>query len=146
MKNCMKMTLPCKRESQNVIIFAVIAFTEQLNPNDKELDEIKTAVVEAVDNCISFAYPKGEGKIYVSCEIFKDKVISIFIKDKGVGIQDLEKAKQPLYSTTRSRSGLGINVMEVFMDTKIKSVVEKGTTVNLKRRIGRPFRTYNLKD
>ena len=75
----------------------------------------------------------------------KDNVISIFIKDKGVGIQDLEKAKQPLYSTKPPRPGLGITIMEAFMDTKITSIVGKGTIVNLKRRIGKPFETYSLK-
>ncbi len=146
MKNFMKMSLPCKEENQEVIVAAVVAFVEQLDTTVEELDAIKTAVMEATDNIIIFAYPERKDNIYIYCKLLKDNVISIFIKDKGVGIKDVEEARQPLFSTKPPRAGLGITIMETFMDTKITSIVGKGTTVNLKRCIGKPFKSYNLKD
>ena len=138
-KNYMKMqlpSLPCNRE---VISGAVSVFAEQLNPTVEELNEICTIVYEAVDNCVNFAYPDDIGPICVTCKILNNNVLNIIIKDKGVGIVDIEKAMQPLFSTGGSmRSGLGLTVIDAY-STKcsVLSVPGKGTTVNIKKQINK---------
>lgn len=136
-KNYMKMqlpSLPCNRE---IISGTVSVFAEQLNPTVEELNEICTIVYEAVDNCVNFAYPDGIGPIRVTCKILNDNVLNIVIKDKGVGIVDIEKAMQPLFSTAGSmRSGLGLTVIDAYATKcSVMSVPGKGTTVNIKKQI-----------
>lgn len=111
----------------------VSAFLTQLDPTLEELSDIKTAVSEAVTNCIVHAYPDTYGKIYITCEIFENNSVRIKIKDKGCGIENIEKAMEPMYSTVGGeRAGLGFAVMECFSDKlKVNSVLGKGTQITL---------------
>ena len=105
--------------------------------NDPEaLSDLKTSVSEAVTNCIIHAYSEKPGIIYVSAKIFKDGKVQIKIKDKGCGIEDVEKAKETFFSTKSEHAGLGFNVMETMTDkVKVKSIVNSGTTITLEKRI-----------
>ena len=113
----------------------VAAFVSQLDPTIDELADIKTAVSEAVTNCIVHGYKSGIGKIYISSKIYSNGKILIKIKDRGCGIEDIEQAMEPLFTTGGSeRSGLGFAVMQSFMDKiKVTSKVGKGTTVTLEK-------------
>ena len=117
----------------------VAAFAAQLDPTVGEISDIKTAVSEAVTNCIIHAYRDVIGMIYISVKIFENGKVVIRIRDKGCGIEDIEKAKEPLYSTGgEERAGLGFMVMENFMDQmKVTSKVGKGTVVVLQKEIER---------
>ena len=96
----------------------VAGFCVQLNPSVDELGDIKTAVSEAVTNCVVHAYPKGNGIITMRCELEEDNNIKITISDSGIGIKDIQKAREPFFTTKPSeeRSGMGFAVMESFMD------------------------------
>lgn len=113
----------------------VAAFVSQLDPTIDELADIKTAVSEAVTNCIVHGYKSGIGKIYISSKIYGNGKILIRIKDRGCGIENIEQAMEPLFTTGGSeRSGLGFAVMQSFMDKiKVSSKVGKGTTVTLQK-------------
>ena len=114
-------------------------FAAQLDPTLEEINDIKTAVSEAVTNCIVHAYPDRLGKIIMRLRLFEDNTLEIQVKDRGVGIADVEQARQPLYTTgSAERSGMGFTIMESFMDSvKVRSVPGKGTVVTLRRRISR---------
>ena len=114
-------------------------FAAQLDPTLEEVNDIKTAVSEAVTNCIVHAYPDTLGKVSMRLRMFEDNVLEIVVKDWGVGIADVEQARTPLFTTgDESRSGMGFTIMESFMDTlKVRSTPEKGTTVTMARRIAR---------
>ena len=116
---------------------AVSAFVTCLDPTLEEINDIKTAVSEAVTNCIVHGYRDTIGKIYITVQIFPDNVVSVKVRDTGCGIEDIEKAKEPLFTTAGGeRAGLGFAVMESFMDSlKVTSKVGKGTTVTMKKRI-----------
>ena len=118
---------------------AVGAFIAPLDPNLEELSDIKTAVSEAVTNCIVHAYPDRLGKVSMRLRLFEDNTLEIQVKDWGVGIADVEQARQPLYTTgTEERSGMGFTIMESFMDAvKVRSTPGKGTVVTLRRRVSR---------
>lgn len=114
-------------------------FAAQLDPTLDELNDIKTAVSEAVTNSIVHGYPNNLGVVTMRMRIFEDNGLEIVVKDQGVGIADVEKARKPLYTTGgEDRSGMGFTIMESFMDVlKVKSTVGKGTTVTMRRRISR---------
>lgn len=114
-------------------------FAAQLDPTLEEVNDIKTAVSEAVTNCIVHAYPDRLGLIQMRLRLFEDHTLEIQIKDKGVGIPDVEQARRPMYTTGgEERSGMGFTIMESFMDLlKVRSVPGKGTTVTMRRRISR---------
>ena len=116
---------------------AAACFAAQLDPTLNELEDIKTAVSEAVTNCIVHAYPDRLGKVSMRLRLFEDNTLEIQVKDWGVGIADVEQARQPLYTTgTEERSGMGFTIMESFMDKlKVKSSASKGTTVTMLRTI-----------
>lgn len=116
---------------------AVACFASQLDPTFEELGDIKTAVSEAVTNCIVHAYPEGIGKISIRCRILKETTLDIVIKDHGIGIVDVEKARQPMYTTGGDeRSGMGFTIMETFMTRcRVKSIPGKGTTVHMVREL-----------
>ncbi len=113
----------------------VAAFVSQLDPTIDELADIKTAVSEAVTNCIVHGYKTGIGKIYISSKIYSNGRILVRIKDRGCGIENVEQAMEPLFTTGGSeRSGLGFAVMQSFMDKiKVTSKIGKGTTVTLQK-------------
>ena len=116
---------------------AVCAFVACLDPNIEELTDIKTAVSEAVTNSIVHGYREKEGKIYITVSLFENNIIRIKIRDKGVGIEDIEKAMEPLFTTSGDeRAGLGFAVMESFMDKlKVSSKMGFGTTVTMEKKI-----------
>lgn len=137
--NYMILEFPSRASNESFARSAVACFAAQMDPNLEELGDIKTAVSEAVTNCIVHAYPDSLGVITLRCRILKDNVLDIVVKDKGVGIQDLEKAKEPMFTTGGAdRSGMGITIMESFMTSfSISSTPGKGTTVHMRRRIQR---------
>lgn len=116
---------------------AAASFAARLDPTMDELADIKTAVSEAVTNCIVHAYPNEVGLIWMRVGVKAENVLEIMIKDKGVGIPDVQKAREPLFTTGGDdRSGMGFTIMESFMDkVRVRSREGKGTTVVLSRRI-----------
>lgn len=118
---------------------AVACFLAQLDPTMEELNDVKTAVSEAVTNCIVHAYPETIGPVILRARLLPDNVLDIMVKDRGCGIADLEQACRPMFTTGgEERSGMGITIMESFMtEFRISSVPGKGTTVHMKRRIVR---------
>ena len=116
---------------------AVACFAAQLDPNLEELNDIKTAVSEAVTNCIVHAYRDCLGTVTIRCRILPENVLDIVIRDKGCGMEDVEKARVPMFTTGGpERSGMGFTIMESFMTTlQVTSKPGKGTTVHMKRKI-----------
>ena len=137
--NYMILDFPSKSANEACARSAVACFAAQLDPTLEELGDIRTAVSEAVTNCIVHAYPERLGNITLRCRILKDNVLDIVVKDKGVGIADVEQAKRPSFTTGGSeRSGMGFTIMESFMtNLEVSSVPDKGTTVHMRRRIAR---------
>ena len=118
---------------------AAAGFAAQLDPTLDELGDIKTAVSEAVTNCIVHAYPDRIGTITLRCRILEGRTLDIVIRDKGRGIPDIEQARTPMFTTGgEERSGMGFTIMEGFMTSlRVTSKVGKGTTVHMKRKIVR---------
>ncbi len=138
-ENYMILEFPSKSCNEAFARSAVACFAAQMDPTVEELGDIRTAVSEAVTNCIVHAYPKALGLITMRCRILKDNVLDIVIKDKGVGIVDIEQARRPMYTTGGTeRSGMGFTIMESFMTSlEITSQPDKGTTVHMRRKIQR---------
>lgn len=130
--NEFKISFPSRSVNEGLSRIAVSAFAAQLDPPVDELSDVKTAVSEAVTNCIVHAYKNTVGTIEISMRILDQNRLYIKIKDKGCGIDDIEKAMEPLFTTApeEERAGLGFAVMESFMDKlSVRSKVSKGTTV-----------------
>lgn len=137
--NYMILDFPSKSCNEAFARSAVACFAAQLDPTLEELGDIRTSVSEAVTNCIVHAYPQKLGNITLRCRILKDNVLDIVVKDKGVGISDIDAARRPSFTTGGSdRSGMGFTIMESFMtNLEIISAPGKGTTVHMRRRIQR---------
>ncbi|MGM9606437.1 MAG: anti-sigma F factor [Oscillospiraceae bacterium] len=118
---------------------AAACFAAQLDPTLDEINDLKTAVSEAVTNAIVHAYPDTLGKVTMVMKLFEDNTVEIAVKDRGVGIADLEQARAPLYTTGGAeRAGMGFTIMESFTDgMKVRSAPGKGTTVVLSKKISR---------
>ena len=118
---------------------AAALFAAQLDPTLDELGDVKTAVSEAVTNAIVHAYPEELGRIRMKLRLYPGRVLEITVQDWGVGIPDVEKAREPLFTTgNEERSGMGFTIMESFMDTlKVRSAPGKGTTVIMRKKISR---------
>lgn len=138
-ENHMILEFPSRSTNEAFARSAVACFAAQMDPTIEELGDIRTAVSEAVTNCIVHAYPDAIGTVTVRCRILKDNVLDIVIKDKGIGIADLEKAKQPMFTTGGAdRSGMGFTIMESFMTSlQVTSVPGKGTCVHMRRKLQR---------
>ncbi len=138
-ENYMQLEFPSKSANEGFARSAVACFAAQMDPTLEELGDIRTAVSEAVTNCIVHAYPNGLGLITMRCRILKDNTLDIVIKDKGVGIEDLDKARKPMYTTGGSvRSGMGFTIMESFMTGfTVTSKPGKGTTIHMRRKLQR---------
>ena len=138
-ENYMILEFPSKSTNEAFARSAVACFAAQMDPTLEELGDIKTAVSEAVTNCIVHAYPEGLGIIALRCRILKDNTLDIVIKDKGVGIPDLEQARKPMYTTGGSeRSGMGFTIMESFMTSfSVTSIPGKGTSIHMRRKLQR---------
>ena len=137
--NYMILEFPSKSANEGFARAAVACFASQMDPTLEELGDIKTAVSEAVTNCIVHAYPNELGIITLRCRILKDHVLDIVIKDKGVGISDLDQARKPMFTTGGAdRSGMGFTIMESFMTSfTVQSTPGKGTTVHMRRKLQR---------
>lgn len=137
--NYMIMDFPSKSSNEAFARSVVACFAAQLDPTLEELGDIRTAVSEAVTNCIVHAYPDQLGNITLRCRILKDNILDVVIKDKGVGIPNIEEARRPAYTTGGAdRSGMGFTIMESFMtDLEICSKPGKGTTVHMRRKLQR---------
>jgi len=135
--NELKMIFDSRSVNEGFARVAVSAFISCLDPNIEELTDIKTAVSEAVTNAVVHGYREKEGKIYITVSVLPKNRVKIRIKDKGVGIENVEQAMEPLFTTVGGeRSGLGFAVMESFMDkVKVVSCVGKGTTVTMDKKI-----------
>lgn len=133
--NEFRMTVWAKSVNEGFCRAAVAAFAAQCDPTVEEIGDIKTAVSEAVTNCIVHAYKEGDGRIYLSFQLFADGRCRITVRDTGCGIEDVKKAREPLFTTMGGdRSGLGFSVMETFSDkVRVRSRVSKGTTVILEK-------------
>ena len=136
-ENYMILEFPSRSSNEAFARSAVACFAAQMDPTLEELGDIRTAVSEAVTNCIVHAYPDGFGMITLRCRMLKDNILDIVIKDKGIGIPDLDAALRPTFTTGGSdRSGMGFTIMESFMTTfEVTSQPGKGTTVHMRRRI-----------
>ena len=144
MKPINKFTMTMDSRSANECFARLVAsgFAAQLDPTVEELCDIKTAVSEAVTNCIVHAYPDGVGNIYIYAAIYGNGLFRIKIRDRGCGIEDVKKAREPLYSSLGGeRAGLGFAVMESFCDkVSVRSTLGKGTSVTLDKHIkGKPL-------
>ena len=137
--NYMILEFPSRSCNEAFARSAVACFAAQMDPTMEELGDIRTAVSEAVTNCIVHAYPDTYGTIMLRCRILKDNVLDIVVKDKGVGIPDTEAARRPMFTTGGAdRSGMGFTIMESFMTNfEVISQPGKGTTVHMRRKIQR---------
>ena len=138
-ENYMTLEFPSKSCNEAFARAAVACFAAQLDPTVEELGDIRTAVSEAVTNAIVHAYPNELGIVTLRCRILKGQVLDIVVKDRGVGITDIEQAMRPMYTTGGSdRSGMGFTIMESFMSNlQISSEPGKGTTVHMRRKVQR---------
>ena len=135
--NSMRLCFDSRSANESFARAAVSAFAAQLDPTVEEISDIKTAVSEAVTNCIVHAYRDMPGKIYITCEIYENGLFRTKIRDCGCGISDVKKAMEPLFTTAgEERAGLGFAVMESFTDKlRVRSAFGKGTTVTLEKHI-----------
>lgn len=134
----MKLQIPSKSSNESFARVAVASFFSQLDPTVDEISDIKTAVSEAVTNSIVHGYANEIGNIFIHAKILDDDKIYIRIRDKGCGIDDLDQAMEPMFTTckTGERSGLGFTVMQSFMDNlRVTSKKGKGTIVTLTKKL-----------
>ena len=138
LQNEMNLSFESRSSNEAFARCAVAAFLTQLDPTIGELNDIKTAVSEAVTNCVVHAYKDTIGKVYINVKIEENSLIIIRVRDTGCGIENIKKAMEPLFTTAPSdeRAGLGFAVMESFTDRlKVSSKVGKGTTVTFQKRL-----------
>ena len=138
MEDTLELIIDSKSENESFARVAVAAFCTRLDPTLEEITDIKTAVSEAVTNCIVHGYEGGKGKIYINVNI-TGNTVEVIVKDNGIGIENIEKAMEPLYTTKpeQERSGMGFSFMEAFMDElEVSSARNKGTTVIMRKKIG----------
>ena len=143
--NEMNLTFLSRSANEGFARASLAAFAAQLDPTLDELNDIKTAVSEAVTNCIVHAYPDTVGKIYIRARLFENNTLEIVVRDRGRGIEDIDRARMPMFTTGDSeRSGMGFTIMESFMDSLRVRSNANGTTVTMTKRIsmrlgGRPL-------
>ena len=130
------LTFPSKSANEGFARAAAAAFAAQLDPTLDELGDVKTAVSEAVTNAIVHAYPDTLGKVQMKLRLYPEGELEVIVRDWGVGIPDVEKARAPLFTTgNEERSGMGFTLMESFMDTlRVRSKPGKGTAVTLRKK------------
>ncbi|MBR2454933.1 MAG: anti-sigma F factor [Clostridia bacterium] len=135
--NEFRMVVDSRSVNESFSRATVSAFAAQLDPTVEEINDIKTAVSEAVTNCIVHGYRNSVGKIYIGVKIHDDNRVVITIRDRGCGISDIKKAREPLFTTLGGdRAGLGFSVMESFTDKlSVRSKIGVGTTVTLCKKI-----------
>lgn len=136
--NYMEVSFKAQSVNEGFARLVVAGFCLPLKPNLDELGDIKTAVSEAVTNCVVHAYPNGNGLVWLSCEYFDDGLVKIVVRDEGVGIKDIAKAREPFFTTKpgEERSGMGFAVMESFMDNvEVAQNDHRGLCVTLYKRL-----------
>ncbi|MBQ8216338.1 MAG: anti-sigma F factor [Oscillospiraceae bacterium] len=135
--NDFTLEFPSRSSNEAFARVAVACFAAQMDPTLNELEDIKTAVSEAVTNAIVHAYPDTIGKVTLRGRVCPDNVLEITVKDHGRGIPDVDQARQPLFTTGgEERSGMGFTIMESFMDRlTVKSTAGRGTTVTMRKRL-----------
>ena len=138
-ENHMHLSFPSKSSNESFARAAVACFAAQMDPTMEEIGDIKTAVSEAVTNCIVHAYPEKIGTIVIRCRILKDNILDITVKDKGIGIRDITQARTAMFTTGgKERSGMGFTIMESFMtEFSVTSKPGVGTTIHMKRKLQR---------
>ena len=138
-ENHVSLEFPSRSANEGFARTAAACFAAQLDPTLEEINDVKTAVSEAVTNAIVHAYPDTLGKIVLKLRLRDDHSLEIVVRDWGVGIADVEQARTPLFTTgNEERSGMGFTIMESFMDTlRVRSTPGKGTTVTMRRQIAR---------
>ena len=136
-ENQVTLDFPSRSANEGFARAAAACFAAQLDPTLEEVNDIKTAVSEAVTNAIVHAYPDTLGRVVVKAKILEDNVLEVTVRDWGRGIEDVEQARQPLYTTGgKERSGMGFTIMESFMDkVTVRSAPGKGTRVTMRRRV-----------
>ena len=136
-ENYITVEFPSRSANEGFARAVVACFAAQMDPTLNELEDIKTVVSEAVTNAIVHAYPASVGKVILKARICPGSVLEITVKDHGKGIPDVEKARQPMYTTGgEERSGMGFTIMESFMDKlAVKSTPGRGTTVVMRKKI-----------
>ena len=135
--NEVTMDFPSQSRNESFARSAAACFAAQLDPTLNELEDIKTAVSEAVTNAIVHGYPDTVGQVVVKLRIWPDNVLELTVRDHGRGIPDVEKARQPMFTTGgEERSGMGFTIMESFMDrVTVRSSLGRGTTVAMRKRL-----------
>lgn len=137
-ENYFKISFPSRSVNEAFARMTIASFCMQFDPTIEQLNDIKTAVSEAVTNCVVHAYPNNVGTVYITAKL-KNNILTVTVKDKGVGISDIQQAMQPMFTTDAKteRAGLGFAVMQTFMDKiKVYSTVDKGTRVVMTKNIG----------
>lgn len=137
-ENYFKISFPSRSVNEAFARMTIASFCMQFDPTIEQLNDIKTAVSEAVTNCVVHAYPDNVGTVYITAKL-KNNILTVTVKDKGVGISDIQQAMQPMFTTDvkTERVGLGFAVMQTFMDKiKVYSTVDKGTRVVMTKNIG----------
>ncbi|MDD4657605.1 MAG: anti-sigma F factor [Eubacteriales bacterium] len=136
--NYFTISFPANSRNESFARVVVAAFAAQLDPTLEELNEIKTAVSEAVTNAIIHGYRDRGGQVVITCSLRQDNSLEVIVKDTGVGIDNLEQAREPLYTSRPDleRSGMGFTVMEEFMDSvSIQTQPGQGTSVTMTKKI-----------
>ena len=138
-QNYMKLEFPSRSVNEGFSRAAVAAFAAQLDMTLTEMGDLKTAVSEAVTNCAVHAYPDSIGPVWVRVRILDADTVEVQVKDRGRGIQDVARAREPMFTTGgEERSGMGFTIMESFTDSlKVRSKPGQGTTVTMRKRVGR---------
>ena len=141
--NEVTLEFPSRSSNEGFARSAAACFTAQMDPTLNELEDIKTAVSEAVTNAIVHAYPDAIGTVTLKMRVCPGNVLELTIKDRGRGIADVEKARQPMFTTGGAeRSGMGFTIMESFMDNlTVRSVPGRGTTVTMKKKLAARLKT-----
>lgn len=141
MKNKMRVEFLAKPVNEGFARMMIAGFVMGLDPTVQELEDVRTAVSEAVSNVIIHAYPKSEGTVKMEA-VLEENELTLTISDDGVGIEDIAKARQAMFTTCPEleRSGMGFTFMELFMDTlTVTSEKGKGSTIRMTKRFGEPF-------
>ena len=141
--NEVTLEFPSRSSNEGFARSAAACFTAQMDPTLNELEDIKTAVSEAVTNAIVHAYPDASGTVTLKMRVCPGNVLELTVKDRGRGIADVEKARQPMFTTGGAeRSGMGFTIMESFMDNlTVRSVPGRGTTVTMKKKLAARLKT-----
>lgn len=135
-ENYCTLEFPSRSANEGFARAAAACFAAQLDPTLEEINDVKTAVSEAVTNAIVHAYPDTLGKVELKLRLYPGNELELIVRDWGVGIPDIEQARTPLFTTgNEERSGMGFTIMESFMDAvKVRSTPGKGTTVTMRKR------------